>query len=74
LPPEYERRLRADAAAWDYFSAAAPSYRRAAIHWIVSAKREETRLRRLEQLIADSAAGRRVPPLRPPTPPSRSGS
>jgi uncharacterized protein YdeI (YjbR/CyaY-like superfamily) len=74
LPADYERRLRADAAAWAYFSAAAPSYRRAVIHWILSAKREETRLRRLEQLIADSAAGRRVPPLTPPARPSRSGS
>jgi uncharacterized protein YdeI (YjbR/CyaY-like superfamily) len=73
LPPEYEERLRADPPAWRFFSEDAPSYRRAAIHWVTSAKREETRLRRLDQLIACSAEGRRVPPLTW-TPRSRSGS
>jgi hypothetical protein len=33
------------------------------VHWVVSAKRADTRERRLHQLIADSRAGRRVPPL-----------
>ena len=56
--PERERRLRADAAAWEYFSAQAPWYRRTATHWVMSAKREETRDRRLARLIEDSAAGR----------------
>ena len=60
LDPASERRLRANAKAWAYFSAQAPSYRRVAIYWVVSAKREETRARRLETLIADSAAGRRI--------------
>jgi uncharacterized protein YdeI (YjbR/CyaY-like superfamily) len=36
------------------------------VHWVVSAKRAETRQRRLDQLIADSAAGRTVPPLTRP--------
>jgi uncharacterized protein YdeI (YjbR/CyaY-like superfamily) len=58
-------RFRADDAAWQWFSAQSPSYRRAAVHWVVSAKRAETRERRLAQLIADSAAGRKVPPLTP---------
>jgi uncharacterized protein YdeI (YjbR/CyaY-like superfamily) len=66
LPPEYEQRLRADAAAWDYWQAAPPSYRQPATHWVVSAKKEETRERRLAQLIECSAKGERVPPLRPP--------
>ena len=39
------------------------SYRRAAIHWVMTAKKEETRERRLASLIEDSAAGRTVPPL-----------
>jgi uncharacterized protein YdeI (YjbR/CyaY-like superfamily) len=63
LDPAQEERLKADPAAWDWFCGQAPSYRRAAVHWVVSAKREDTRERRLAQLISDSAAGRRVPPL-----------
>nr|WP_221376383.1 YdeI/OmpD-associated family protein [Actinoplanes polyasparticus] len=58
-------RFQADDAAWQWFSAQSPSYRRAAVHWVVSAKRADTRERRLAQLIADSAAGRKVPPLTP---------
>jgi len=65
LPREYERRLRADAAAWEYWRARPPSYRRTATFWVVSAKREDTRERRLEQLIEYSAAGRHVPPFVP---------
>jgi uncharacterized protein YdeI (YjbR/CyaY-like superfamily) len=63
LPPEYEARLRANAAAWEDWSARAPSYRRQAAHWVASAKREETRERRLAQLIESCAAGRKVAPL-----------
>jgi uncharacterized protein YdeI (YjbR/CyaY-like superfamily) len=63
LSPEYEARLRADAAAWEWFAARSPSYRRRAAHWVASAKREATRERRLAQLIECSAAGRPVPPL-----------
>ena len=58
--PDAERRFRENAAAWEFFSAQPPWYRRAATHWIVSAKRPETRERRLATLIADSAAGRRL--------------
>jgi uncharacterized protein YdeI (YjbR/CyaY-like superfamily) len=66
LPPEYEARLEADPAAHAYFTAQPPGYRRAAAHWVLSAKREETRLRRLAQLVECSAQGRKVPPLTPP--------
>jgi uncharacterized protein YdeI (YjbR/CyaY-like superfamily) len=65
--PEREARLRADAAAWAWFSAQPPWYRRTATHWVMSAKREETRDRRLARLIADSAAGRAVGPLQRPS-------
>ncbi|NIP80969.1 MAG: bacteriocin-protection protein [Gemmatimonadetes bacterium] len=58
------RRFRADGAAWSFFRSQPPSYRKTAIHWVVSAKREETRRRRLDTLIADSAAGLRIKPLR----------
>jgi uncharacterized protein YdeI (YjbR/CyaY-like superfamily) len=64
LPPEYEERLRANPAAAEYFDSRPPWYRRTAIHLIMSAKREETRLRRLIQLIEDSAAGRDIKQLR----------
>ncbi len=63
LPAASIARLRADAGAWAYWQAEQPSYRRTAAHWILSAKRPETRERRLETLIADSAAGRRVKPF-----------
>ena len=63
LPDAYERRLRANQAAWSYWRAAPPSYRRTATHWVVSAKKEETRERRLEQLIESSAARRNAPPF-----------
>ena len=66
LEPEQEERFRADPAAWEFFQEQPPSYRQTAIFWVVSAKREETRARRLEQLIADSAAGRRLARLTPP--------
>jgi uncharacterized protein YdeI (YjbR/CyaY-like superfamily) len=61
-----ERLLRANSRASAFFLAQAPWYQRAAIHWVISAKREETRRRRLERLIEDSAAGRTVPPLTRP--------
>ena len=66
LAPEYEARLRADAAVWADFSARPAWYRRAAAHWVTSAKREATRERRLAQLIECSGQGRTVPPLTPP--------
>jgi uncharacterized protein YdeI (YjbR/CyaY-like superfamily) len=61
--PEQERAFRRNRKAWAYFQAEAPWYRRTATYWVVSAKREETRAKRLATLIADSAAGRRIGPL-----------
>jgi uncharacterized protein YdeI (YjbR/CyaY-like superfamily) len=65
MPPEYEQQLRADAAAAEFFDSQPPWYRRTATHWVISAKREATRERRLAQLIEDSASGRRIGPLTP---------
>lgn len=48
-----------DEDAWAFFMTQSPSYRRTAIGWVLSAKREETRFRRLEQIIEASASGRR---------------
>jgi uncharacterized protein YdeI (YjbR/CyaY-like superfamily) len=66
LSSDQEALLRKNRKAAAYFDAKPPWYRRAAIHWVISAKREETRDRRLAQLIADSAAGRSIAPLRRP--------
>jgi uncharacterized protein YdeI (YjbR/CyaY-like superfamily) len=54
------RRFRAHKKAWAFFEAQPPGYRRTATHWTMSAKREETRERRLARLIADSALGKRL--------------
>jgi uncharacterized protein YdeI (YjbR/CyaY-like superfamily) len=62
-----EKRLRANRKATAFFHAQPPWYQRTVIHWVISAKREETCERRLSILIRDSAAGRRVPPLARPT-------
>jgi len=66
LDDTQEKLFRANRKAWDYFQSAPPSYRRAALWWVVSAKAEETRLRRLTKLIDDSEHGRTAPPLTPP--------
>ena len=61
---DFERRFRARSEAWEFFQAQPGGYRRTTIRWVLSAKREETRLRRLETLIEDSAAGLRIKELR----------
>ncbi len=64
LSDEYRRRFAKRRAAWTYFEGEAPWYRRTASHWVMSAKREETRRRRLETLISCSAERQRIPQLR----------
>lgn len=64
LPPEYEQRLRADPVASAWMDAATNTYRRLVIHWVLGAKREETREKRMAQLIDDSAHGRLIPSQR----------
>jgi uncharacterized protein YdeI (YjbR/CyaY-like superfamily) len=54
------RRFQFDASAWDFFQAQPPWYRRTATWWVISAKKEETRAKRLATLIEDSAAGRTI--------------
>jgi uncharacterized protein YdeI (YjbR/CyaY-like superfamily) len=53
-------RFQADAKAWEFFQAQPPWYRRTATWWVISAKKEETRAKRLATLIEDSAAGRPI--------------
>ena len=67
LDAAMERRFREDAAAWAFWEAQPPGYRRVISHWVTSAKRDDTRTRRLEQLIAESRAGRRVGQFERPT-------
>lgn len=67
LPPAYEQKFRANKAAWRFFRAQPPWYRRTATYRVISAKREETRSKRLASLIEDSAHQRTIPALtRPP--------
>jgi uncharacterized protein YdeI (YjbR/CyaY-like superfamily) len=61
-----ERRFRANAAAWKHFQSQPPWYRQTTIFWVVSAKKEETRQRRLSMLIAFSAKGEPIPGLKRP--------
>lgn len=61
LPDQYEKKLAKNRAAWKFFQAQPASYRKAANWWVLNAKKEETRLKRLDQLIDDSAQGRIIP-------------
>jgi uncharacterized protein YdeI (YjbR/CyaY-like superfamily) len=65
LPDPYGQQLKKNSAAWKFFHAQTPSYRRAASWWVVNAKKEETRLKRLEKLIEHSAKGRTIPQFTP---------
>jgi uncharacterized protein YdeI (YjbR/CyaY-like superfamily) len=66
LSAEHEKQFRAHKIAWDFFQSQPPSYRRIAAYWVISAKKEETRSKRLDTLIADSARGQTIAPLRHP--------
>ncbi len=66
LPVAMQRRFKGNRKAWAFFQQQAPWYRKVTTWWIVSAKREETRERRLATLIEDSAAGRRIKALTRP--------
>lgn len=60
------KRFKASRKGWSYWEAQPPGYRSTATFWVMSAKREATRERRLATLIQDSEAGRRIAPLRRP--------
>jgi uncharacterized protein YdeI (YjbR/CyaY-like superfamily) len=67
LGDSFERQFRVNQAVWNFFQAQPPSYRKAATWWVVSAQKDETRQRRLTALVDDSAAGRRIASLIPPS-------
>jgi uncharacterized protein YdeI (YjbR/CyaY-like superfamily) len=60
LAAAYEKRFKANKKAWTFFQGQPPGYRRTASFWVMSAKQEETRLRRLARLVGDSAKGLRL--------------
>jgi len=64
LSGEQEQEFRRNAEAWAFWETQPPGYRKQATGWVVSAKREETRARRLARLIEDSANGLRIKELR----------
>lgn len=64
LAPEYVARLAASPAAREWFESRSSSYQRSVRRWVMSAKQQTTRDRRMAQLIADSEAGRLVKPFR----------
>lgn len=63
LDEAYEKELRANKKAWGFFQYQAPWYRKAVFNWIMSAKQEATRRKRLAELIEDSEAGRKIKSL-----------
>lgn len=65
LPAEFEKAFRANTKAWKFWEAQPPGYRRLAAYFVTSAKRDETRRRRLDVLIRDSARGSRLGIARP---------
>lgn len=67
LPVAYEKKFRARKAAWEFFHAQAPGYQRTCNFWVISAKQEETRIKRLAVLIEDSEQQRKIGLLTRPT-------
>jgi uncharacterized protein YdeI (YjbR/CyaY-like superfamily) len=60
LPAQYARLLARNAAAHKFFHAQTASYRRAAIWWVLSARRDATRLQRARRLVSVSQPGRLI--------------
>lgn len=60
LAPGLEKKFRADKKAWTFFQLQPPGYRKLCIYWVMEAKQDTTRERRLATLMADSATGRRI--------------
>jgi uncharacterized protein YdeI (YjbR/CyaY-like superfamily) len=68
LEDAQEQKFRANPPAWNFFESQPPWYRRISTYWVISAKKEETRAKRLATLIECSERQNPVPPLaRPPT-------
>jgi uncharacterized protein YdeI (YjbR/CyaY-like superfamily) len=60
LSPELETRFKANPEAWEFFQKQAPSYKKVKIYWVMEARQEQTRLSRLEKLVAACQSGERI--------------
>ena len=56
----YEKKLKTNKKAWEYFQSTPPSYRKVTTRWVMSAKQEATRLKRLNELITSSANNQKI--------------
>ena len=63
LSDEFLGKFKLNKKAWTFFQSMAPSYQRTAIHWVMSAKQESTKIKRLTELINDSNAERKIKSL-----------
>jgi len=66
LDKKFETKIKTNKKAWAYFKKLAPSYKKASIWWVISAKKEETQWRRLNVLINCSEAEEKIPQLQLP--------
>jgi uncharacterized protein YdeI (YjbR/CyaY-like superfamily) len=73
LTAEQERQFRGHPKAWEFFQSQAPWYRRTATWWVISAKKEETRQKRLASLVKHSLASATIPPLTRKSAPRKPG-
>ena len=67
LPAPFEKKFRANGGAWKFFQSQPPWYQRTSTYWVVSAKKEETRLKRLDTLIDCSARKQNIRSLNRPS-------
>ena len=67
LPPKFEKQFRTQTGAWNFFQSQPPWYQRTSTYWVISAKKEETRLKRLATLIDCSQHKRTIPSLTRPS-------
>ena len=60
LSAVFEKKFKANKKAWEFFQSLPPSYHKSAINWVMSAKQEVTSRKRLDELITDSEARRKI--------------
>ena len=58
--PEFKKIFKTNKKAWLYYQSETPTYRKVTTRWVMSAKQDSTRTRRLKELIYDSAAGKKI--------------
>jgi uncharacterized protein YdeI (YjbR/CyaY-like superfamily) len=64
LDAQFEKAFKANKEAWKFFQSLPPYYQRTAINWVMTAKQDATRLKRMQALIDDSEHGVKIKPLR----------